>query len=62
MLMMLFMNLMERNSAVSGLLLNMPGLVLEVDEAEGDTLIGLVADVPEMIGEMPHLYEQKIVL
>lgn len=55
MLMMLYMNLMEKNSAVKGLLLNMLGLDPEVGEVEGDTLIALVVADLEMIDEMLHL-------
>lgn len=55
MLMMLYMNLMEKNSAVKGLLLNTLELDLEVGEVEGDTLIALVVADLEMIDEMLHL-------
>lgn len=53
--MMLFMNLMEKSFAVKGLLLNMLGLGLEVDEVEDDTPTVLVVADLEMIDEMPHL-------
>lgn len=55
MLMMLYMNLMEKNSVVKGLLLNMLGLDLEVGEVEGDILIALVVADLEMIDVMLHL-------
>lgn len=50
--MMLFMNLMEKNFAVKGLLLNMLGLGLEVGEEEDDTLTDLVVEDREMIDGM----------
>lgn len=53
--MMLYMNLMEKNSAVKGLLLNMLGLGLEVDEVEDAILTVLVVADLEMIDEMLHL-------
>lgn len=53
--MMLFMNLMGRNFAVKGLLLNMLGLGLEVEEVEDDIPIVLAVADLEMIDEMPHL-------
>lgn len=53
--MMLYMNLMEKNSAVKGLLLNMLGLDLEVEEVEDATLTVLVVADLEMIDEMLHL-------
>lgn len=53
--MMPFMNLMGRNFAVKGLLLNMLGLGLEVEEGEDDTLTVLAVADLEMIDEMPHL-------
>jgi hypothetical protein len=53
--MMLYMNLMEKNFAVKGLLLNMLGLGLEVDEVEDATLTVLVVTVHEMTEEMLHL-------
>lgn len=52
MLMMLYMNLMEKNFAVKGLLLNMLELDLEVEEVEDATLIVLVVADLEMIDEM----------
>lgn len=51
----LFMNLMGRNFAVKGLLLNMLGLGLEVEEVEDDTPTVLAVADLEMIDEMPHL-------
>lgn len=53
--MMLFMNLMARNFAVKGLLLNMLGLGLEVEEVEDDTRTVLAVADLEMIDEMLHL-------
>ena len=53
--MMLYMNLMEKNSAVKGLQLNMLGLDLEVEEVEDATQTVLVVADPEMIDEMLHL-------
>lgn len=52
---MLFMNLMGRNFAVKGLLLNMLGLGLEEEEVEDDTPTVLAVADLEMIDEMPHL-------
>lgn len=51
----LFMNLMGRNFAVKGLLLNMLGLGLEVEEVEDDTPTVLAVADLEMIDEMLHL-------
>nr|CCQ43053.1 alternative protein SRSF5 [Homo sapiens] len=53
--MMLCMSLMEKNSVVKGLLLNMLGLGHEVEEVEDDTLTVLVVADLEMIDEMLHL-------
>lgn len=54
MLMMLYMNLMEKNFVVKGLLLNMLGLDPEGEEVEDAILtVSVVADL-EMIDEMLH--------
>lgn len=53
--MMLYMNLMGKNSAVKGLQLNMLGLDLEVEEVEDATQTVLVVADLEMIDEMLHL-------
>lgn len=53
--MMPYMNLMEKNSAVKGLLLSMLELDLEVDEVEDATLTVLVVADLEMIDGMLHL-------
>lgn len=53
--MMLYMNLMEKNCAVKGLLLNMLGLDLVVEEVGDAILIVLVVADLEMIDEMLHL-------
>lgn len=53
--MMPYMNLMEKNSAVKGLQLNMLGLDLEAEEVEDATQTVLVVADLEMIDEMLHL-------
>ena len=53
--MMLCMNLMEKNFAVKGLLLNMLGLGLEAGEEEDDTPTALVVADHEMIDGTLHL-------
>lgn len=49
-----FMNLMGKNFAAKGLLLNMLALGLEVGEEEDDTPTDLVVADHEMIDEMLH--------
>lgn len=53
--MMPYMNSMEKNCAVRGLLLNMLELGLEVGEVEDAILTVLVVADLEMIDEMLHL-------
>lgn len=55
MLMMLFMNSMEKNFVVKELLSSMLGLGPEVVEVEDVTLTDLVVADLEMIDEMLHL-------